>query len=155
MRHFVNGQGMPVMKLCSRKSDHTIAPMTLQNAVFQWVLIFCLPQSWTKLSKCCSRWWKARGEKPDLRRSCKRKLNPFNTSNHESAWTFTTYFCDWHPYGSMEGMKMDYKQKSRIFELCDHQLDSLTVLLISAARPTRQGEFTYKTKWDACVTSTH
>jgi len=41
---------------------------------------------------------------------------------------------------------MDYKQKSRIFELCDHQLDSLTVLLISAARPTRQGEFTYKTK---------
>jgi len=42
---FVNGQGMPVTKLRSRKSDHKIAPtaMTLQNAVFEWVMIFCLP----------------------------------------------------------------------------------------------------------------
>jgi len=28
-------------------------------------------------------------------------------------------------------------------------------LLISAARPTRHGELTHKTKYDTCVTSTH
>jgi len=34
-------------------------------------------------------------------------------------------------------------------------LTVLTVLLISAARPTRHGELTYKTKQDTWVTSTH
>ena len=40
----------------------------------------------------------------------------------------------------------------------ENKLDGIlfiVCLLISAARPTRHGELTHKTKYDTCLTSTH